>query len=67
MQGSIIAQAIESVLMHEADLGIAVYHHPADFWRVFESVTALRSDYNLYLRHYTEGWTEMIMYSLPRR
>jgi len=46
-------------------LAIAVYHHPSDFWRVFEFVTALRPDDRVYLRHYTEGWSETVMYFVP--
>lgn len=46
-------------------LAIAVYHHPSDFWRIFEFVTALRPDYRVYLRHYTEGWSETVMYFVP--
>jgi hypothetical protein len=46
-------------------LAIAVYHHPGDFWRIFEFVKALRPDYRVYLRHYTEGWSETVMYFVP--
>ncbi|MCX6907821.1 MAG: FkbM family methyltransferase [Verrucomicrobia bacterium] len=43
-------------------LAIAVYHEPSHFWRVFDFVMALRSDYKVHLRHYTEGWSETVMY-----
>lgn len=48
-------------------LAIAVYHHPSDFWRIPEFVLSIRDDYDLYLRHYTEGWTETIMYFVPHK
>ena len=46
-------------------LAIAVYHNASDFWRIFEYVISLRKDYKVFLRHYTESWTETIMYFVP--
>ena len=43
-------------------LAIAVYHHPADFWRICEFALRLFRGYQVYLRHYTEGWSETVMY-----
>jgi len=47
-------------------MAIAVYHQPSDFWRIFEFVHGLGQDYNIYLRHYSEGWSETVMYFVPR-
>jgi len=47
-------------------LAIAVYHHPSDFWRIFEFTISLRQDYDVFLRHYTEGWSETVMYFVPK-
>jgi FkbM family methyltransferase len=46
-------------------LAIAVYHHPSDFWKLKEFVFSVRKDYKIFLRHYTEGWSETIMFFLP--
>lgn len=46
-------------------MAIAVYHHPSDFWRIPEFIFSIRKDYKIYLRHYTEGWTETVMYFIP--
>ena len=46
-------------------LAIAVYHTVSDFWRIPEYVLSLRPDYRIYLRHYTEGWSETVMYFIP--
>jgi FkbM family methyltransferase len=46
-------------------LAIAVYHNASDFWRIFEYVIGLRKDYKVFLRHYTEGWSETVMYFVP--
>lgn len=47
------------------NLAIAVYHHPSDFWRVFDFVMGVRPDYTVFLRHYTEGWAETVMFFVP--
>ena len=53
------------ILQDYPKLAICVYHHPSDFWRLFEFVIGVRSDYKVYLRHYTEGWSETVMYFVP--
>lgn len=57
--------AKEHIVADHPKLAIAVYHHPADFWQIFEYVKNLRQDYKVFLRHYTEGWSETIMYFVP--
>jgi FkbM family methyltransferase len=47
-------------------LAISVYHHCSDFWRVPEYVLGIRKDYDVFLRHYSEGWSESVMYFIPR-
>ncbi|MBY0416956.1 MAG: FkbM family methyltransferase [Pararheinheimera sp.] len=47
-------------------LAIAVYHKPEDLWELPEYVLSIRSDYNLYLRHYTQGTDETILYFIPK-
>lgn len=47
-------------------LAISVYHHPSDFWRIPEFILNLRNDYQVFLRHYTEGWSESVMYFVPK-
>lgn len=47
-------------------LAIAVYHLPGDFWRIPDYILSLREDYALYLRHYTESWTETVAYFIPQ-
>ncbi len=47
-------------------LAVAVYHDPAHFWQVPEIILGVRNDYNVHLRHYTEGWTETVMVFVPK-
>jgi len=54
------------ILEDHPKLAIAVYHKPSDFWRIFEFIIGLRQDYNIFLRHYSEGWSETVMYFVPR-
>jgi FkbM family methyltransferase len=46
-------------------LAIAVYHSASDFWKIPEFVLGICKDYQIYLRHYTEGWSESVMYFIP--
>ncbi|HEY8127381.1 MAG TPA: FkbM family methyltransferase [Hyphomicrobium sp.] len=47
-------------------LAIAAYHRASDIWRIPELIFAIRDDYDLYLRHYTEGWSETVLFFIPR-
>jgi FkbM family methyltransferase len=47
-------------------LAIAVYHQASDFRKIPEFIFSVRYDYEVYLRHYTEGWSETVMYFRPR-
>ena len=46
-------------------LAICVYHKATDIREVFKSVLDIRADYHVYLRHYTEGIYETVMYFIP--
>lgn len=43
-------------------LAIAVYHAASDFREVCDYVMSLNPAYKVYLRHYTQGWSETVMY-----
>lgn len=43
-------------------LAVCVYHKSDDLWKIPEQVLSIRNDYKLFLRHYTEGITETVMY-----
>lgn len=43
-------------------LAIAVYHRASDFRDVSRFALALHPDYRVYLRHYTQGWSETVMF-----
>jgi FkbM family methyltransferase len=58
--------ARKHIIADHPKLAIAVYHRPSDFWQIPEYVLGLRDDYDVYLRHYSEGWSETVMYFVPR-
>lgn len=43
-------------------LAIAAYHKASDFRDILKQVRSYRSDYQIYLRHYTQGWSETVMF-----
>jgi len=57
----------EHILTDHPKLAVAVYHDPAHFWQIPKLVLGMRDDYRVYLRHYTEGWTETVMFFVPDR
>lgn len=57
--------ASQTIAKYHPRLAISVYHKADDMWRIPEEVLQLRNDYNIYLRHYTEGVTETVMFFVP--
>jgi FkbM family methyltransferase len=43
-------------------LAIAVYHQADDFRTISRYVRSIHPDYKVYLRHYTQGWSETVMF-----
>lgn len=46
-------------------IAVCVYHRPDDFWTLPEEVLSIHNDYRVYLRHYTEGVVETVMFFIP--
>ena len=46
-------------------LAVSVYHSPSHLWEVPKLILGVRTDYKIYLRHYTEGWAETFMFFIP--
>jgi FkbM family methyltransferase len=57
----------ECIEKNHPKLALAVYHKTEDFWQIKNLFLSIRSDYDIYLRHYTQGWSETIMYFLPKK
>jgi len=43
-------------------LALAVYHRASDFRDIARFALGVHPDYRVYLRHYTQGWSETVMF-----
>lgn len=50
---------------HSPQLTIAVYHRASDFRNIARYVLSINPTYRLHLRHYTQGWSETVMFFTP--
>ena len=54
------------ILNDHPKMAISVYHKVDDFWKIPEQILAIRNDYEIYMRHYTEGTDETVMFFIPK-
>jgi FkbM family methyltransferase len=59
--------ASHTISEYHPRLAISVYHKADDLWRIPDLILSFRNDYDVYLRHYTEGITETVMFFIPQR
>lgn len=59
--------ARHTILKYHPRIAVAVYHNPLDFIEIPELVFSIRSDYDIYLRHYTETIYETVMFFIPKK
>jgi FkbM family methyltransferase len=53
----------EDIISHyKPKIAVAVYHDAKDLRQISEYLLNLNQDYSIYIRHYTQGWSETIMY-----
>lgn len=50
------------ILEDKPKLAISVYHSASDFRAIPRFVLSLNPDYRVFLRHYTQGWSETVMF-----
>lgn len=43
-------------------IAVAVYHAAKDFWDIPNYILSISPSYKVKIRHYTEGWSETVMY-----
>ena len=51
-----------TILRNKPKIAVGAYHSPDDFLKIFDWITALGLNYRVSLRHYTESWTETVLY-----
>jgi FkbM family methyltransferase len=64
---SAIHGAKKTIKKFHPRLAISVYHNPGDLWRIPRAILDVRSDYSVYIRHYTEGVVETVMFFIPEK
>lgn len=57
-----LAGCARHVVSERPKLALSVYHAAKDFREIPRDVLALEPGYRIHLRHYTEGWSETVMY-----
>jgi FkbM family methyltransferase len=62
-----IAGAERHIRNDEPMLAIAVYHKAKDIWAVPRQILNYNTDYNFYLRHYTQIYIDTVLYGLPSK
>ena len=58
--------AKQTIIKYHPRLAISAYHRYDDLWKIPELILSFRNDYQIFLRHYTEGITETVMFFIPR-
>ncbi|MBV5309734.1 FkbM family methyltransferase [Chromatium okenii] len=61
-----IEGAAQSIIKYHPRLAISVYHRFDDLWRIPQQILSYRNDYQIFLRHYTEGVDETVMFFIPQ-
>lgn len=54
--------AKEHIKNDSPKLAISAYHRADDFYTIFEYIKSINPGYKVYLRHYTQGISETVMY-----
>lgn len=57
-----LAGAQRHIATNRPKLALAVYHQAADFRLIYDYVSSFKHGYKIYLRHYTQGWSETVMF-----
>ncbi len=60
-----LSGALDTIKNCKPNLAISVYHHPAHIIEVYKLILSACPGYKFYLRHYTEGYTETVLFAVP--
>ena len=55
----------KTIVKFKPRIAVSVYHKIDDFWKIPELILSFNPTYKIYLRHYTEGVTETVMFFIP--
>ena len=62
---SALVGAKKTIVKFKPRIAVSVYHKIDDFWKIPELILSFNPTYKIYLRHYTEGVTETVMFFIP--
>ena len=65
-EGVAIDGAKNTIMKCHPRMAICVYHKADDLWKIPEQIFSIRDDYKIYLRHYTEGVDETVIFFIPK-
>jgi hypothetical protein len=54
--------ARKTIAMYKPILAICIYHNQSDFVEIPELILSYNPNYSIYVRHYTQGVFETVMY-----
>lgn len=54
--------AVNTIRKCKPKMAISAYNKSGDIWRLVEAVRTIRSDYKVYLRHYTPSYFDTVLY-----
>jgi FkbM family methyltransferase len=60
-----IAGAARIISEDHPALAVCIYHRPSDFYKIPGAVLSLYPGYRVFVRHYTEGVNETVMFFVP--
>lgn len=56
-----------TIKKYHPKLAICVYHQANHIWKIPEFILNIRNDYDIFLRHYSEGNVETVMFFIPKK
>lgn len=62
MEQAALLGSYKTIQKYKPKLAISVYHNSTDMVDIAEIVLGFRNDYKVYLRHYTKGCADTVMY-----
>ena len=65
MEEKFILGGAKTLEKNRPKIAIAIYHNPFQLRNVIELIDKIMPNSKFYLRHYTEGFTETILYVIP--
>jgi FkbM family methyltransferase len=66
MEYDALIGATETIKQNYPSLAISVYHSPIDMWRIADFVMSISTNYQVFVRHYTESIYETVMFFIPK-